>query len=68
MTASIGPSTRDPDFRPKGQLGRESYLYGEPSLRELLDDPVLHVLMLRDRITREEIIGLTISIRLALNS
>lgn len=36
---------------------------GEPRLSEILEDPVLHAVMARDRITREELLAQIAAVR-----
>jgi hypothetical protein len=35
------------------QSGRNAWRYGEPTLGDMLDDPILHLLMKRDGVSRE---------------
>lgn len=40
----------------------------EPSLAEVLDDPIVHLVMERDRVRREDLIALIVSVRSGLPS
>jgi hypothetical protein len=48
-------------------MGRKFSLHDEPSLEELLDDPVIQAVMACDRVEREELLDIVVSARARLS-
>ncbi len=48
-------------------MGRKFSLHDEPSLEELLDDPVIQAVMACDRVEREDLLDIVVSARARLS-